>query len=294
MNKIKGIYAASMSIFNTNLSLNIEKTLSHAEKIIDQGCHGAAIFGSTGQAQLISISEKISLLNQLSKSKYKDKYLIGTGLNSLNETINLMSVASSLNFNDFLIMPPAYYKYGDKEVIEFYSRVVKAMPDSRIILYNFEKLCGYKFSIECIEELVKKFPKQIVGVKDSSYNLYENLKIDNFSVFPGSESKLLKGLELGCTGIITATCNVTAGLSRKVYDDFIQKKKQTKNDNLCEVRNTFEKFNLISGLHSFMSDEDEIYKNVLPPVSLLSEKDKFQLIEELNKINFTLGSLKAA
>ena len=294
MNKINGIFAASMSVFNADLSLNIEKTLDHAEKIIDQGCHGVAIFGSTGQAQLISISEKISLLNQLAKSKYKEKYLIGTGLNSLSETINLMSVASSLNFNDFLIMPPAYYKYGDKEVIEFYSRVVEAMPDNRIILYNFEKLCGYKFSIECVEELVKKFPKQIVGVKDSSYNLYENLKIDNFSVLPGSESKLLKGLELGCTGIITATCNVTAGLSRQVYDDFIEQKEQTKNEMLCDVRNTFEKFNLISGLHSFMSDENKIYKNVLPPVSILNEKDKLLLIEELNKLNFTLGSLKAA
>ena len=68
MNKIKGIYAASMSIFNRDLSLNIEKTVSHAEKIIDQGCHGVAIFGSTGQAQLISISEKIALLNELSKA----------------------------------------------------------------------------------------------------------------------------------------------------------------------------------------------------------------------------------
>jgi len=293
MDKIKGIYAASMSVFNSDLSLNIEKTVSHAEKIIDQGCHGVAIFGSTGQAQLISISEKISLLNQLSTSKYKDKYLIGTGLNSLNETINLMNIASSLNFNDFLIMPPAYYKYGDKEVVVFYSRLVEAMPSARIILYNFEKLCGYKFSIECVEDLVKKFPKQIVGVKDSSYNLYEHIKIDNFSVLPGSESKLLKGLELGCAGIITATCNVTAGLSRKVYNDFIEKKEQSTNELLCNVRNTFEKFNLISGLHSFMSDEDEIYKNVLPPVSLLGEKDKLQLIEELNKLNFTLGSLKA-
>ena len=292
MNKIKGIYAASMSVFNSDLSLNIEKTVSHAEEIINHGCHGVAIFGSTGQAQLISISEKISLLNQLSKSKYEDKYLIGTGLNSLNETINLMSVASSLNFNDFLIMPPAYYKYGDKEVIEFYSRVVEAMPGSRIILYNFEKLCGYKFSIECVEELVKKFPKQIVGVKDSSYNLYEHLKIDNFSVLPGSESKLLKGLELGCTGIITATCNVTASLSRKVYNDFIEKKKQTKKEILCSIRNTFDKFNLISGLHSFMSDKDKIYKNVLPPISLLSEKDKKQLKEELSKLNFTIKSLK--
>ena len=294
MNKIKGIYAASMSVFNSNLGLNIEKTVSHAEQIIDQGCHGVAIFGSTGQAQLISISEKISLLNQLSKSKYKDKYLIGTGLNSLNETINLMKVASSLNFHDFLIMPPAYYKYGDKEVLEFYSRVIEAIPDSRIILYNFEKLCGYKFSIECVEELVKRFPAQIVGVKDSSYNLYEHLKIDNFSVLPGAESKLLKGLELGCAGVITATCNVTAGLSRKVYDDFIEKKEQTANEMLCNVRNTFEKFNLISGLHSFMSDKEEIYKNVLPPVSLLSAKDKQKLIEDLNKLSFTLKSLKIA
>ena len=292
MSKIKGIYAASMSVFNTDLSLNIEKTVSHAEKIIEQGCHGVAIFGSTGQAQLISVSEKISLLNKLSKSKFKDKYLIGTGLNSLSETINLMKIASSLNFNNFLIMPPAYYKYGDKEVIEFYSRVAEATPDSRIILYNFEKLCGYKFSIECVEELVKKFPNQIVGVKDSSYNLFEHLKLDNFSILPGSESKLLKGLELGCTGIITATCNVTASLSRKVYDDFVEKKEQTKNKKLCDVRNVFEKFNLISGLHSFMSDEDKIYKNVLPPVSLLREEDKLQLIEELNKLNFTLEFLK--
>ena len=294
MNKIKGIYAAGMSVFNSDLSLNIKKTISHAEKIIDYGCHGVAIFGSTGQAQLISVSEKIGLLNELSKSKYREKYIIGTGLNSLNETVNLMKVANSLNFNYFLIMPPAYYKYSDKEVIEFYSRVVEAVPDSKIILYNFEKLCGYKFSIECVEELVKKFPKQIVGVKDSSYNLYEKLKINNFSVLPGSESKLLKGLELGCTGIITATCNVTAGLSRRVYDDFIEEKEQTKNEILCDVRNIFEKFNLISGLHSFMSDEDKIYKNVLPPVSILNEKDKLLLTEQLNKLNFTLRSLKVA
>ena len=293
MSKIKGIYAASMSVFNKDLSLNLQKTVSHAEKIIDQGCHGVAIFGSTGQAQLISVGEKISLLNELSKSPHKDKYLIGTGLNSLNETINLMKVASSLKFNYFLIMPPAYYKYGDDDVIEFYSKVVDAIPNSKIILYNFEKLCGYKFSIECVEELVKKFPNQIVGVKDSSYNLYEHLKIDNFSVLPGSELKLLKGLELGCTGIITATCNVTANLSRKVYEEFIEKKEQTTNELLCNVRGVFDQFNLISGLHSFMSDENEIYKNVIPPVSLLSKKDKEQLKKDLNKLGFNVKSIES-
>ena len=294
MNKIKGIIAASMSILNENLTLNSKKTILHAENLIDQGCHGVAIFGSTGQAQLIPISEKINLLNNLSTSKFKDKYLIGTGLNSLGETINLMKVSKSLGFDKFLIMPPAYYKYGDKEVIDFYSRIIEAVPDSRIILYNFEKLCGYKFSIPCVEELVKKFPKQIIGVKDSTYNLYENLNIENFLIFPGSELKLLSGLELGCSGIITATCNVTASLSRKVYEDFLSKKSQTHNEKLCDVRKTFDRYNLISGLHSFMSDQDSIFKNILPPLSLLNRVDKNKLISDLKKLDFNLETTKAA
>ena len=294
MSKIKGIYAAGMSVLNTDLSLNVEKTIFHSEKIIDQGCHGVAIFGSTGQAQLIPISEKINLLNSLSLSRYKKNFLVGTGLNSLSETINLMRIALSLGFKQFLIMPPAYYKYSDKEVKDFYTRIVEAHPDSEIVLYNFEKLCGYKFSLDCIKELVGRFPNQIIGVKDSSYNLYENLKLENFSILPGSELKLLKGLELGCTGIITATCNVTAQLSRKVYDDFFAGNKQTHNHKLCEVRGSFDNYNLISGLHSYYSKGDIIYKNILPPLSLLNEKDEKNLLDSLNNLNFTMDSNMAA
>ena len=294
MTKISGIFAASMSVLNSDLSLNIEKTINHAEMLIEQGCHGTAIFGSTGQAQLIPISEKIKLLNSLSDSKYKDKHLIGTGLNSLNETINFLKIATSLNFRNFLIMPPAYYNYGDAEVIEFYSRIVKSIPQCKIILYNFEKLCGYKFSVTCVENLVKKFPDQIVGVKDSSYNLFENLRIKNFSIFPGSELKLLNGLELGCSGIITATCNVTAELSRKVYDDFHSQKKQTLNKKLCAVRSSFDKFNLISGLHTFFSKNDKIYKNILPPLRLLNSKEEKNLLNSLNNLNFTIKKSMAA
>lgn len=294
MDQIKGIYAASMSLLNKDLSLNIEKTIRHSESLIEKGCHGVAMFGSTGQAQLISVSEKINLLNNLSVSKFRDKYLIGTGLNSLLETINLMKIAVSLNFRKFLIMPPAFYKYDDNDVINFYSTIIEAIPESKIILYNFEKLCGYKFSLDCIYRLVDKFPRQIIGVKDSTYNIYENLKIDNFSVLPGSELKLLKGLQLGCSGIITATCNVTAELSRKVYDDFTQEKENSSNEKLCAVRSIFEKYNLISGLHSYLSQYEEIYKNLLPPLKILVEKEEKDLFESLKKVNFSIKSKMAA
>ncbi len=294
MSKIKGIYAATMTILNDDLSVDIKKTIQHAEKVIEQGCHGVAVFGSTGQAQLIPVSEKINLLNHLSLSKYKEKFLIGTGLNSLGETINLIRVSKSLGFKKFLIMPPAYYKYSDNNVIEFYSRIIEAIKEVEIILYNFEKLSGYMFSIQCVEELVKKYPKNIIGVKDSSYNLFENLKIENFSILPGSESKLLKGLQIGCSGIITATCNATASLARKVYDDFQAGNKQTINQNLCDVRNEFEKYNLISALHTYFGKKEKIYRNLLPPLSILNSQDEKNLIDNLEKLNFSLKSSMAA
>ena len=105
-------------------------------------------------------------------------------------------------------------------------------------------------------------------------------------IFPGSETKLLKGLELGNSGIISAICNVTASLARKVYDDFQDKKKQTFNERLCAIRKVFDKNNLIAGLHSFMSIEDEKYKIVLPPLSLLSKEQEKQMMNELKALDF--------
>jgi len=294
MSKVKGIYAATLSVLNENLSLNIDNTIKHAENVIELGCHGVVFFGSTGQSQLISLSEKIQLINALPKSKDKDKFIIGTGLNSLSDTINLMKISQSNKFNRFLIMPPAYYKYGDEDVINFYENIINAMPDSEIILYNFEKLSGYKFSLNCIEKLVSKFPEQIIGVKDSSYNLFKELKLKDFSILPGSESKLLDGLNIGCSGIITATTNVTAAYARNVYDSFMNNREQTQNEKLCEIRLAFEKYNLISGLHTFLSGKDKNFKNLLPPLHLLNENERKELNNILDKSGFNIKSLRAA
>jgi len=282
----KGIYSASMSVLKENLSLDIDATVKHAEKIIEEGCHGVVLFGSTGMSQLISSKEKKFLIDKIATSKLKDHFVIGTGSNSLNENIELMKHSLKNGVDRFLLMPPAYYKYDDDGAYDFYSSIIQKVPEGKIILYNFELLSGYKFSIKAVEKLAYDFPKQILGVKDSSYNLFETLKIPNFLIFPGSETKLLKGLELGNSGIISAVCNVTSSLARKVYDDFHNKKKQTFNEKLCAVRKVFDNYNLISGLHSFMSVEEKKYKRVLPPLKLLKDIEKKELISKLEKLDF--------
>jgi len=282
----KGIYAASMTVINKDLSVNIDSTIEHSERLIQQGCHGVVIGGSTGMSQLISSNEKRKLIDKMSGSKFKDNFVFGTGANSMNENVQLMKHCIENGINKFLIMPSAYYKYNDEGAYSFYSNIIERVPESEIILYNFSKLSGYSFSIKIIEKLVKNFQKQIVGLKDSDYQIYDKLKIPDFMIFPGSETKLLKGLELGNSGIISAICNVTASLARKVYDDFHGKKKQTFNERLCAIRKVFDKNNLISGLHSFMSIEDAKYKIVLPPLSLLSKEQEKKMIDELEILNF--------
>ena len=283
----KGVYAASISIFNEDNSLNIGATIDHAVSIIKSGLHGVFFFGSTGQSQLISISEKKEFIAKIAGHKLKKQFFLGTGCNSLKENIEIIKYAKEYDFRDFLIMPPAYYKGNtDEGISNFYSSLIKAVPKIKIILYNFEKLSGYKFSAEFVTKLVKAFPDNIIGCKDSSYNLFENLKLPNFLIFPGSEAKLLKGLELGCAGCISAVTNVTHSLARKVFDDFEKKETQSANDKLIEVRETFDQYNLISALHSFLSTKDSKYKKVLPPLILLPQEKQKELIKKLNNLKF--------
>ena len=291
----KGVYAASLSILNEEKTLDIDLTIKHAVDAIKSGLHGVFFFGSTGQSQLISIAEKKEFIAKIATHKMRNKFFLGTGNNSLNENIDLIRYAMEYEFRDFLIMPPAYYKGNtDEGVFNFYSKIIGNVPKIKIIIYNFEKLSGYKFSQEAVTNLVKSFPENIIGCKDSSYNLFETLKLKNFLMFPGSEAKMLKGLNLGCSGCISAVTNVTHSLARQVFDDFEGKKVQTKNEQLIAVRETFDKYNLISALHSFHSSINQNYKNILPPLTLLNKEKHEELIKKLSELNFTLEKNKAA
>ena len=291
----RGVYSATCSILNNDYSLNVEATIQHAALSVNNGLHGAIFFGSTGQSQLISISEKKDLIGKIANHKLRKQFFLGTGCNSFKETIDLVKYGFEYGFKDFLIMPPAYYKGNtDEGVFKFYSLIISKIPKIRIVLYNFELLSGYKFSVEAVTKLVKAFPDNIVGCKDSTSNLFENLKIPNFLMFPGTEKKLLRGLEIGNSGVISAICNVTASLARKVFDDFENKKEQTHNDKLVAVRDVFDGYNLISALHSYMSTKDDNFNNLLPPLVLLNSREKKDLINKLDNLKFEIKDYKAA
>ena len=128
-----GVYAASMTIINRDLSVNIEETVKHSENLINQGSHGCIIGGSTGMMQYIPSNEKRKLIDKMSASKFKDNFVFGTGANSLSENVELMKRCLGIGIDRFLIMPSAYYKYNDEGVYNFYKNIVQQVPESKII-----------------------------------------------------------------------------------------------------------------------------------------------------------------
>ena len=128
-----GIYAAGLSVLKEDMSLDVDATIIHAESIIKNGLHGVFFFGSTGQSQLISISEKKDLVSKTATSKFRDQFYIGTGINSLNDNLDLIRYSMEYNFQIFLIMPPAYYKGNtDKGVYNFYAEIIARIPNPNI------------------------------------------------------------------------------------------------------------------------------------------------------------------
>ena len=288
MSKIlNGVFAAAISVIKADFSLDIKETINHAKKNLDQKGVGSAFFGSTGCGQLISVAEKKEFINALSNENFKEKILIGTSSNSLNDTIKIMQHSVKKGFKNFLIMNVAYYKNEDNGVYNFYKNIINSVPESKIILYNFSKLSGYVFTHEVTKKLVKDFPNNIVGMKDSTGNLWDKIKLKNFSMFVGSEKKLLNGLKVGAAGCISATTNVTGSLAKKVFDDFHKNGESNDDVKLKALRTVFDDTgNLISALHTLKAIENEAYKNMLPPLEMLDEKKKSEMLKKLKKLNF--------
>ena len=286
--KLEGVFAATISVLKKDLSLDISATIEHSLNVDRQGI-GLAFLGSTSQSQLLPIQEKKDLIREISKHKFKNQVIIGTGCNSLKDTINLMRHSIEFGRGNFLIGNPAYFHNTDSGVYSFYSNIIKAVPESRIVLYNFNKLMNFTFNVDLVQRLIGDYSDNIIGCKDSSSSVWNKMKFpSSFSMFVGTEIKLIQNLSLNGAGVISATTNLTHSIAREVFDNF----KNNKIDNslfekLCGIRKAYDETgNLVTALHYSLSLSDIRYKYLLPPLVTLNIEKQKELLDKLKELDF--------
>jgi len=294
-----GVYTANLTPLKQDLSINYKLLVKHCKWLLKNGSTGIALLGTTGEANSFSSKERKQILEKtIAGGIPAKKLMVGTGCCSLPETLSLTKHATKLGVGGVLVLPPFYYKQVEQQgIFNYFDALVQKVNDKRlrIYLYHIPKMSGLPFSIPLIGQLHSKYPKTIVGIKDSNGD-FSNMEamvkaFPDFQVFAGTEKYLLDILKIGGAGCISATCNVTVPLAGEVYKIWKAKKSAEKqNDYLVKVRTSFEGFPFSGALKTYLAEisNNPKWLPVRPPNEILSEPDKKKLAKRLDKLKFKL------
>lgn len=226
---LAGVYAAALTPLTSALEPDLEPVPGFLGFLASQGCHGALLFGTTGEGPSFSPAEREQVLRAalVVKQEYPTfRLLAGTGTPSLDETIQLTRLAFDLGYEGVVCLPPYYFrKAGDDGLFDWFAHLIqKAVPAEGYLLgYHFPGTAGIGFSLDLLKRLKDAFPVQFAGIKDSSHD--ENLAVTlgkNFGadllVLTGTDSYLQLALENHAAGCITACANLISPDLRAVYD----------------------------------------------------------------------------
>jgi len=280
MFKISGVYCAVITPLKNNLSINPDLHLRHCQSLMQKGLDGLVIFGTNGEASSFSVTQKIKSIEFLLENRIDaNNLLIGTGSASMEDAIELTKFSVKIGAKASLIIPPFYFKnVTDDGVIAYYRNVIEQSGDNnfKFLLYNIPQHSGVTINFNIIENLLKLYPNNLVGLKDSTGDMDNMLKtikyFNDFAVFCGNGALALHTSRRGGAGAITGDANITAKLLSFIMHNFRNEKQIENFENLQiliekirNVLNSHEQISLLKAYYSVADNMDE-WNNVMPPL----------------------------
>ena len=289
-----GVLAAVLTPMRGDLSVDHRRLAAHCRWLLDNGCDGLAVLGTTGEANSLTLAERLEILDNLDSAGIPGQALMaGTGCCAFPDTVVLSRRAVELGAGGVLMLPPFYYKsVSDDGLFASYAEIIERVGDERlkIYLYHFPKMSAVPIGAVLVERLLKRYPHTIAGMKDSSGDLSNMTAMarafPGFAVFSGTDQHLAPLLEKGGAGGITAVCNVASSLAAEVYRG--NGSNGEANSRLAAVRGVIGDYPLSAALKEIMAGHsgDSGWLNIRPPLTGLGGDMAAELFGRLDEIGF--------
>jgi 4-hydroxy-tetrahydrodipicolinate synthase len=280
---MQGVVAPVLTPFDRDLNPDPTRFVRFCRALLAEGCDGLAPFGTTGEANSLSLEERERLLDALLESGVRpQKVIAGTGCCALPDTARLSRKAARAGCAGVLMLPPFYYKNVSEEGLfrSFAAAIDRtAEPKLRVYLYHIPQVSQVGIPLGVIARLLKAYPGVVIGMKDSSGDFGNTLAVlrafPGFEVFVGSEKFLLTSLREGGAGCITATANVNAGAISRAF----RERSEQRQREIDAVRAAFDQLPLIAALKEVVARRtgDPSWRAVRPPLVELSAEDSARL-----------------
>ncbi len=298
MTPLEGIWGASITPLaphaaqSNALQPDAARLKAHIEWLLQNGCHGVVLFGTTGEGPSFTVAEKRQLLDELAGAGVPmGRLMIGSGCAAIPDTVELTRHAARLGTAGALILPPFYFKQvSDDGLFAAMATIFEGLGGDSIpvVLYHFPRMAGVGFSHALVERLHSAYPELVKGIKDSSGD-HDNLttlcrQAHGISVFAGSEALLPYALNEGGVGCISATMNVTSRLVRALYDG-----DNGSGERVIRMRKALDALPFVSTMKHLLAGHlgDPAWRTVRPPLIPLTARQKQQLSQILD----TMGTL---
>jgi 4-hydroxy-tetrahydrodipicolinate synthase len=301
--RIAGVLAPVVTPFRRDFSPDPERYVHHCKWLLANGCAGLAVFGTNSEANSLSLDERMMLLETLVQNGVPAaKLMPGTGMCALTDSVRLTAHAVKLGCAGVLMLPPFYYKdVPDEGLYRNFAEVIERVGDRRLqlYLYHIPQVSQVAISLSLIERLLKNYPEEVAGLKDSSGDWNNTSAIldafgkSGFDVFPGSEVFLLAGLRAGGKGCITATGNINPAAINQVYENWRTTEADQLQAGITATRGVVQKYPMISALKAIVGHwgQDPDWATVRPPLIELTTEQQQALIAELTSRGFGMPAL---
>ncbi|WP_161631571.1 dihydrodipicolinate synthase family protein [Rhodoferax saidenbachensis] len=221
---IHGLWPALLLPMDASGALDTPRAIAHAQRMLQAGCDGVTLFGTTGEGPAFTMAERKALLESLLGAGVRaDQVVVTTTTLALDDAIELGRHASRLGVHRQMLMPPFFFNQPkDAGIVEAVSQVVRGIGDDRLklLLYHFPAMSTFGFSHAAIAELVKRHPGQVVGVKDSSGDLAHSLALakafPQLAILVGAEPHVAPVMCEGGSGSINGLANIAPRLMKRV------------------------------------------------------------------------------
>lgn len=223
---ISGLWPATLTPVTADGALDTRRALAHTKRLLAAGCDGVAIFGTTSEGPAFTNAERKGLLEAtLASGVRPEQVIVTTSTAALADAIDLGRHAAALGCHRQLFMPPFYFRQPrDAGIVEAVSQVVRGIADPKLnlLLYHIPQLSSIEFDHGSVALLAKRFPENVVGVKDSSGSLEHGLAMarafPDLSILIGAEQYVSAVMQAGSAGSINGLANIAPGLLRRIVD----------------------------------------------------------------------------
>jgi 4-hydroxy-tetrahydrodipicolinate synthase len=282
--RLSGVIAAIATPVDEHGAPDVKRAINLARYLLDNGCDGLNVLGTTGEATSFSVDERKSVMDAYKANGLPlQQLMVGTGAASVSDAVALTRHAAELGFAGALVLPPFYYKgVPDEGLIAYIDTLIKATERKpiSIYLYHFPAMSGVPWHVPLIRRLLDSFPSRIAGLKDSSgdmgYARSAAAISRNFAVFPSTEAALLEARQGDFAGCISATANLNADLCARAWSQG----DGAALDAAVAIRKLFDGKPLVSGVKALLAHihGDPALSRVRPPLAPFSAADRASVI----------------